>query len=79
MRLHVKVINDELARLGFKAELAKGSGCFYFRSGEAENWIEPTVPVRTINKLTLKQWIEEFRRLKILNEQMMRSAKPGRT
>jgi len=77
MRLHLKVINDELARLGFTAELAKGSGCFYFRCGEAHDWIEPTVAVRTINQLTLKQWIEEFRRLRALNEQMMRSAKPG--
>jgi hypothetical protein len=79
MRLHLKVINDELARLGIKTELAKGSGYFYFRSGEAEDWIDRTVTVRTINSFTLKQWVEEFRRLKALNQQMMRSAKPGPT
>ena len=55
MRLHLKVVNDELARLGEKAELAKGSGYFYFLSGETDNWIDRTVPVRTINSLTLKQ------------------------
>lgn len=76
MRLHLKVINDELARLGHKAELAKGSGYFYFRSGETEDWIDRTVSVRTINSFTLKQWVEEFRRLKTLNQQIMRSAKP---
>ena len=77
MRLHLKVVNDELPRLGEKAELAKGSGYFYFLSGETDNWIDRTVPVRTINSLTLKQWIEEFRRLKALNEQIMRTVKPG--
>ena len=77
MQMHLKVINDELARLGFRAELAKGSGYFYFRSGETDEWIDRTVAVRTINTLTLKQWIEEFRRLKTLNQQILRVAKPG--
>ena len=75
MRLHIKVVNDELARLGHTARLAKGSGYFYFESGEAEDWIDRTVGVRTINGLTLKQWIEEFRRLKSLNQQIMNTAK----
>jgi hypothetical protein len=75
MRLHVKVVNDELARLGHSARLAKGSGYFYFESGEAEDWIDRTVGVRTINSLTLKQWIEEYRRLKALNQQIMNTAK----
>lgn len=78
MRLHLKVINDELARLGYNAELAKGSGHFYFRSGEAADWIDTTVGVRTINSLTLKQWIEEYRRLKALNQQIMGTVKPGK-
>ena len=74
MRLHLKVINDELARLGHTAVLAKGSGYFYFESGEAAEWIDRTVGVRTINSLTLKEWIEEFRRLKALNEQILGTA-----
>ncbi len=75
MRLHLKVVNDELARLGHTARLAKASNYFYFESGEAEEWIDRTVGVRTINSLTLKQWIEEFRRLQALNRQIMGTAK----
>ena len=61
MRLHLKVVNDELARRGYSARLAKGDGHFYFTGGEAEGWLDGTVKARTINTLTLKQWIEEFR------------------
>jgi len=77
MRLHLSVINDELARLGHTVLLAKGDGYFYFWSGEAADWLDRTVRVRTINSLTLKQWIEEFRRLKELNERILRTAKDG--
>jgi hypothetical protein len=76
MHLHLKVINDQLARLGYTAELAKGSGYFFFRGGETENWIDRSVPVRTISSLTLKQWIEEFRRLQALNHQILKTARP---
>jgi hypothetical protein len=78
MRLDLKAVNGELARRGYKAEIAKGSGYFYFRSGEAGDWLDSTVAVRKINDLTLKQWIEEFRRLRALNQQIMRTAKPGK-
>lgn len=77
MRLHLKVINDALARLGHTARLEKGGGHFYFKSGEAADWLDRTVGVRTINSLTLKQWIEEFRRLKERNEQIMRTIRPA--
>jgi hypothetical protein len=77
MRLHLKVINDELARLGHNAELAKGDGYFYFKSGETEEWLDRTVKARTINAFTLKQWVAEFRRLKELNEQILKTVKPG--
>jgi hypothetical protein len=77
MRLHLKVINDELARLGHTARLEKGDGYFYFHLGEAADWLDRTVRVRKINSLTLKQWVEEFRRLKTLNEQIMGTVKPG--
>jgi hypothetical protein len=78
MRLHLKVINAELARLGHTARLEKGNGYFYFHSGEADDWLDRTVGVRTIHSLTLKQWIQEFLRLKELNEQIMRTVRPGR-
>jgi hypothetical protein len=75
MRLHLKTVNDELANRGYKAELAKGSGYFYFSGGETKDWLDRTVKARTINQLTLKQWILEFRRLKELNEQIAHGAK----
>jgi hypothetical protein len=79
MRLHLKVINDELARLGFAARLAKGDGYFYFSEGEAADWLDKTVKARTINSLTLKEWVAEFRRLKELNEQILKSVKGKRS
>ncbi len=75
MRLALKTVNDELARRGHTAVLAKGDGYFYFNQGETADWLDRTVRVRTINSLTLKQWIGEFRRLKDLNERILRSAK----
>ena len=78
MRLHLNTINEELARRGHTARLAKGDGYFYFHFGEAADWVDRTVRVRTVNSLTLKQWMEEFRRLKELNERIMRAVEPGR-
>jgi len=77
-RLTLKTVNDELARRGYTALLEKGDGYFYFRTGEAADWLDRTVPVRTINSLTLKEWIEEFRRLKELNQRILRTASGGR-
>jgi hypothetical protein len=77
MRLHLRIINDELAKRGHTARLVKGDGHFYFHLGEAADWLDCTVGVRTINSLTLKEWMEEFRRLKHLNEQIMRTVRPG--
>lgn len=70
-RLTLKTVNDELARLGHRALLEKGSGYFYFRTGEAADWLDRTVPVRKISDMTLKEWVAEFKRLKALNEQIM--------
>ena len=50
--------------------LAKASNYFLFTNGEAEDWIDKTVGVRTISSFTLKQWIAECKRLKALNEQV---------
>src|ERR1035437_9941870 len=57
MRLNLNVINDELAKLGYTARLDKGDGYFYFRFGEAADWLDCKVGVRTINTLTMKKWI----------------------
>jgi hypothetical protein len=78
MHLHLKVINEELAKRGRKAVLVKGDGYFYFDGGETVAWLDRTVKARTINTLTLKQWIEEFDRLKELNAQILRTVKGGK-
>jgi hypothetical protein len=78
MQLSLKTVNEELAKRGHTGWLEKGSGYFYFQGGETADWLDRSVPVRTLNTLTLKQWIEEFRRLKALNEQILRTAKAGR-
>ena len=76
-RLTLKTVNDGLARLGRAERLAKASNYFLFESGEADTWLDRTVGVRTISSLTLKQWIEEFKRLKAVNEQIFGTLKKG--
>jgi hypothetical protein len=75
MRLSLKVINNELAKRGHTARLEKGQGYFYFHFGEAADWLDRTVKVRTINSLTLKEWMTEFKRLQSLNAQIMSTIK----
>ena len=70
-RVTLKTVNDELARRGHQVLLAKGSGYFYFWSGEAADWLDRTVKVSTLSSLTLDEWIAEFDRLKKLNEQLL--------
>ena len=72
MRLTLKIVNEELTRLGHGVVLAKGDGYFYFASGEADDWLDRTVKVATINSLTLAEWVQEFRRLKKLNASILR-------
>lgn len=73
-RVTLKAINEELARLGVTARLAKASDYFYFQFGEAADWLDRTVSVPTVSSRTLPGWIEEFHRLKKLNEQIRRKA-----
>jgi hypothetical protein len=75
MRLNLNVINAELAKRGHSARLEKGQGYFYFHFGEAADWLDRTVKVRTVNSLTLKEWIAEFKRLQNLNAQIMSTIK----
>ncbi len=75
--LHLKTVNNELARLGRAERLAKAGNYFLFTGGDAEDWLDRTVGVRTISSLTLKEWIAEFHRLKALNEQIMGTVKKG--
>ena len=72
-RVTLKSVNGELARRGIQTVLAKGSGYFYFPTGEAADWLDKTVAVPTIGSLTLEQWIEEFQRLKKVNQEILRA------
>jgi len=71
MRVTLKAINEALNGLVPDVRLAKGDGYFYFTSGETANWLDTTVRVPTLNNLTLEQWIEEFKRLKTVNETIL--------
>lgn len=71
MGLTLKMINDELRRLGHDVHIEKGDGYFYFWKGDANNWLDRTVNVPNVSSLTLQQWIDEFERLKKLNGKML--------
>ena len=72
-RLTLKAINSELSKRGYNARLEKASGYFYFLGGEATDWIDRTVQVPNVSALTLEQWMDEFRRLKKLNAEIVRT------
>src|SRR5215470_9436224 len=75
MRVTLKTVNAELARIAPSVELAKGAGYFFFRGGEADEWIDRSVRVATIGSLTMEEWIGEFERLKALNQDIAKGAK----
>ena len=72
-RLTLKAINQELARRGHDARLARGNGYFYFWSGEATGWLARTVDVPNVSSLTLEEWIQKFLELKKKNKEIFRS------
>ena len=68
----LKTVNRELERLGSHAVLAKGGGYFYFRDGEATDWLDHTMRVPTLHSLTLEQWIEQYRILREKNQALLK-------
>ena len=59
-RVTRKMINDALRAQGRDESLREGDGYFYFGGGEAVNWLSPTVRVKRLSDLTLKEWLKEF-------------------
>jgi hypothetical protein len=55
--------------------LVNGDGYFYFRGGEAANWLDKTVRVPTLSSLTLDQWLKAFQDLKKKNAEILRAAR----
>jgi hypothetical protein len=45
-----------------------GSSYFYFQFAEAADWLDRTVDTKPVSSRTLKEWIDEFRRLRKLNQ-----------
>lgn len=78
-RLTLKSVNQELARLGHEVLLAKGSGYFYFWTGEAADWLDRTVNVASLSALTLEEWVAEFRRLQKLNREILNQPRQSAT
>jgi hypothetical protein len=72
MPLTLKAISAELAKRGHTARLKKGSGYFHF--GESADWLDRTVRVPALSRFTLKQWLEEFHRLKKVNQEPYKRA-----
>lgn len=78
MRVTLNAINDELARRGATARLAKAAGYFYFQFGEAAEWLDCTVRVPTVSSMSLEPWLGEYDRSKKLNQEIMRGAETGK-
>jgi hypothetical protein len=76
MRVTLKSINDRLTELDIEARLEKGDGYFYFSGGEATDWLDRTIKVPILSSLTLDRWVDEFRRLKKVNEGLLKP--PGK-
>ncbi len=72
MQVTLKAINERLAAAGCEARVERGDGYFYFSGGDALDWLDRTVKVPTLASLTLAQWVDEFMRLKKMNESMLR-------
>jgi hypothetical protein len=52
MRVTWKAINDERARLGHVARLAKADGYFHFHFDEALDWLDRTVAANNVSMTT---------------------------
>jgi hypothetical protein len=78
MRITLPAVNRELAKRGHRAMLTKVDGYFYFRGGEATDWLDRTVQVPTLNSLTIEQWLAAFADLKKKNQQIAATGKPAR-
>jgi hypothetical protein len=70
MRTTLAAVNQELAKRGYTARLAKASGYFYFHFGEAAEWLDRTVQAERISDRAVNEWLAEFERLRALNAKL---------
>jgi hypothetical protein len=78
MRVTLKTVNDQMANRGYSARLVKASGYFYFEGGEADDWLDKTVNMPTVNSIGLAEWMAEFDGLKTVNDEIMGGVKGGK-
>ena len=76
MGVTLKTINAELAKRGQNAMLVNGDGYFYFRGGEAADWLGNTVAVPKVSSLSLEQGMQAFQDLKKKNADIRKADKP---
>jgi hypothetical protein len=74
MRVTLKAVNGELAKLGYAARLAKAASYFYFQFGEAADWLDRTVAGERVSDRSLDEWVAEFRRLQKKNADILKPA-----
>jgi hypothetical protein len=58
-------VNKALKAKGYKDELVKGKGLFFFYGDDASNWPDNTVHVNNVKDLSLEQWLSQYERLKM--------------
>ena len=61
--------------------MENAGGYFYFRGGEAADWLDRMVSVPKVSSMNLEQWMEEFGKLKKRNAEILGAGKgkPGRS
>ena len=60
MANRVAEVNRELRLRGIAEKLARGKGHYYFRDGEASNWLSSSVAVFSADRLSVKEWLGEW-------------------
>lgn len=65
MRLTIQAVNRALKAEGFKDELVRGRGYFYFWGDDASGWYSSSVPVCKLNQIpTVEGWVKEYKALR---------------
>jgi hypothetical protein len=60
MANRVAEVNRELRLRGITEKLTRGRGYYYFRDGEASDWLATSVYVFSADQLSVEQWLGEW-------------------
>ncbi len=64
MRVTLKNINAALKAKGYKDELFKGYGYFYFMGDDAMNWNSGSVMTPHLTSMSVEEWVQEYEEMK---------------